>query len=739
MKHKWILLFVLALLVAGFGIAVVQETYSEPQDEITGSSIAGCPLMLDGFSATSGLNSPLLGDNGGDPGPRFVVIPEKDFIYGQWWDANAEITITVGGSEYHTDSNEWGYFYLRGGDFSVAAGDDVTVDDGVTTKEHTVTDLVLTDVIDNTVSGTAEANSELIVFVTDWFEYIELDVDAAGNGDWSVCFMDEADYQFHEGTFVGAVQEDEDGDATYAYRPPEPYFNVYPRYGVVHGMYWSFKDTINITILDEDKKEVASLEASSSEWGIFDTWHQVEEIKPGYTVEVADSTPTEKDHVVTTMQITAYNLVDETVSGTADDALAVYVRAQDDQGNSDWLEVSAVNGSWEADFSGKNVNISGGTYIEAWQADDERDTTGDEIFIEYPFVFVDPEYNTIWGHRWMCGAQITITVDGTGYTTTAGDPEDIPWPEPECGDIFFYDEDVNIEPGMLIEVNDGETFYEHTVKYLVVTDIDPGSDTVSGTAEAGTWVDVEIFLEEGEFFPRRYVKAEGGTWVADFSKPCKNLEGPEFEKTHNIVMGTHGAADQWDDDYYFATRIHWYAEQSFADVSPGMQFFPYIEAIYAEGITTGYGDGTYRPDDPVNRGQMAAFIARALDLPEAGDPDNPSFTDVSPGMQFFSYIEEIYAEEITTGYGDGTYRPNQVVTRGQMAAFIARALELPDAGDPDNPSFTDVNPNMQFFGYIEAIYAEGITTGYDDDTYRPNDPVNRGQMAAFLSRALGLH
>ena len=61
-------------------------------------------------------------------------------------------------------------------------------------------------------------------------------------------------------------------------------------------------------------------------------------------------------------------------------------------------------------------------------------------------------------------------------------------------------------------------------------------------------------------------------------------------------------------------------------------------------------------------------------------------------------------------------------------------------GDPPGTAtFSDVNPSMQFFPYVEALAASGITTGYSDGTFKPNDYVTRGQMAAFLTRALGLH
>jgi len=65
---------------------------------------------------------------------------------------------------------------------------------------------------------------------------------------------------------------------------------------------------------------------------------------------------------------------------------------------------------------------------------------------------------------------------------------------------------------------------------------------------------------------------------------------------------------------YFRTISAPPATSTFSDVSTTMQFFPYIEALAASGITTGYGDGTFRPDQGVTRGQMAAFLARALGL-----------------------------------------------------------------------------------------------------------------------------
>jgi|GEM_PF-6056007 len=563
MRSKMLLLFALLLLLVGFGVTVMQETYSEPSEEKEVSTITACPLMQDGHFTRPGDNS-LIPLSHEDPDPVIRVVPDEDFIYGQWWEPGAVITVTVDGVEYSTDADDWGYFYVPREEIDVEAGDDVTVYDGETTKTHTVTELVLEEVDENTVSGTAEADSELIVDVSDMFERIELDVNVDEDGNWEVDFMDEEDYEIHDGTYVGAIQEDADDDATFAYRQPAPYFDVLPHpdgTGRIHGLYWTFDETIDITILDDNDQEIDSFVIDSSEWGNFDTHRK--DIKPGYTVKVDDPEYGKKTHLVTSLQITDHDIADKTVSGTADDDLSVYVMASDDEDNDDWLEVDVEGGLWEADFSDTEVNISGGTHIRAWQEDEERDCTVYGRTIDYPIFHIDPEANIIGGNNWKCEAEITITVDDDEFNTTAGDAEKIPWPEPDCGDFFYsneIDEDFEIDYGNNIKVTDGVKphEHEHTVKYLEVTDVDVENDTVSGTAAEDAWVDVEIFVGYGETTPRRRVQAGGdGDWKADFSQPCENEQGPEYEETYNIEQGTEGAADRRDDEQRAATRIHW--------------------------------------------------------------------------------------------------------------------------------------------------------------------------------------
>jgi hypothetical protein len=153
-----------------------------------------------------------------------------------------------------------------------------------------------------------------------------------------------------------------------------------------------------------------------------------------------------------------------------------------------------------------------------------------------------------------------------------------------------------------------------------------------------------------------------------------------------------------------------------------------IEALVVSGITNGCAPDRFCPEDPVDRGQMAAFLDRALDLPDA--PPAP-FTDTAG--PFAAEIDRLYAADITTGCGPTTYCPNDTVTRGQMAAFLDRALDLPDA--PPAPFTDTAGP---FAAEIDRLYAADITTGCGPTTYCPNDTVTRAQMATFVTRALGL-
>lgn len=112
--------------------------------------------------------------------------------------------------------------------------------------------------------------------------------------------------------------------------------------------------------------------------------------------------------------------------------------------------------------------------------------------------------------------------------------------------------------------------------------------------------------------------------------------------------------------------------------------------------------------------------------------------DVSEDHIFYDYIKAIAAAGITKGDGEGNFLPSDKVTRGQMAAFLVRGIDGLDKKSPETPTFDDVSEDHTFYAYIEAIAAAGITIGDGEGNFLPSDKVSRGQVAAFMSRALGL-
>jgi len=160
---------------------------------------------------------------------------------------------------------------------------------------------------------------------------------------------------------------------------------------------------------------------------------------------------------------------------------------------------------------------------------------------------------------------------------------------------------------------------------------------------------------------------------------------------------------------------------------------PYINAMSAAGITHGCNGSSayYCLSDPVTRSAMAVFIIRALYGDSFPYTQTPYFTDVPPTYGAFSYIQKFRDANITQH--TGTYDINGIVTRGQMAVFIVRALYGDSFPYTQTQYFTDVPPEYGAFSYIQKMKDVGITQHIG--TYDVDAPVTRDQMAVFLGRA----
>lgn len=170
---------------------------------------------------------------------------------------------------------------------------------------------------------------------------------------------------------------------------------------------------------------------------------------------------------------------------------------------------------------------------------------------------------------------------------------------------------------------------------------------------------------------------------------------------------------------------------------------PNIELIADLGITLGCNppdNDRYCPESPVTRAEMAAFIIRALGEEDPTAPHTGRFPDVDEEAWYSQVVEKLAELEITTGYDDGTFRPNNVVTRAEMAAFMTRAFTAPADVVTPTGAFEDIPTNAWYEAFAETLLDQGITNGCFPDPLRycPDDHVLRDQMASFIARALGI-
>ena len=138
-------------------------------------------------------------------------------------------------------------------------------------------------------------------------------------------------------------------------------------------------------------------------------------------------------------------------------------------------------------------------------------------------------------------------------------------------------------------------------------------------------------------------------------------------------------------------------------------------------------------NDIVTREEVAVMVAKAVGL-KGSTPVDTKFPDVKNTNKNSGYIQAPVNAGIINGYVDGTFKPNAKVTRGHMAAFIARGFKLTEQA---NINFKDVAKGSTAYEAVRKLAHKGITTGYTDGSFKPNANLSRAHISAFISRAMG--
>ncbi|CAM3166871.1 beta-N-acetylhexosaminidase [Paenibacillus taichungensis] len=177
------------------------------------------------------------------------------------------------------------------------------------------------------------------------------------------------------------------------------------------------------------------------------------------------------------------------------------------------------------------------------------------------------------------------------------------------------------------------------------------------------------------------------------------------------------------------------AEERFTDLQHSKWAEDGIEYMAERGTVAGYGNGIFKPQGLVTRAQAVTFMVRELYPQELEKPveGTTTYSDVPTTHPFYREIALASKNGLASGFPGGSFRPDAPLSRAETAAFLTRAYSLLEGKQPANWSDT-----KQHWAEapILILSSNGLVGGYSDGTYRPNQTVTRAEYAVFMSRVI---
>ena len=145
------------------------------------------------------------------------------------------------------------------------------------------------------------------------------------------------------------------------------------------------------------------------------------------------------------------------------------------------------------------------------------------------------------------------------------------------------------------------------------------------------------------------------------------------------------------------------------------------------GVVNGYSDGTFKPDNNITRAELAKVISTARQYTTAADIN---FSDVDADAWYAEDLSKCVAEGVIGGYEDGTFKPENNVTREEAAAMLQRAYQVNAHGLISFADTASISPWAETA--VTALVGAGVINGYEDGTFRPADSITRAEVVKIL-------
>jgi hypothetical protein len=570
------------LLNGAFGSGTVLYTLKERYPDMPGVGLApfhGGTLEQDVVDALEAAEAGLIDGSiwAGYPcglyqepeqGNVLHVVPAHPEIHGHEWPWEAEATVRV-----YDDEPEIGALLYEdtkavsddpwcgepcfdlSGILDILPGYVVTMTDGEVERIVHVTDLQVTgvDVEVEKVFGTAEPGSEVYVSVHDeGAEDVHRRAVADGSGTWFVDFSvpgaedwEQVVYDLVPGSHGRSIQLEtmDRDDGTLAYwNAPNPMIEARPQEDRIEGWDWTEGQTVYLEVdyFDEVAQQTIHYEdnmaATLPPWDDPRPWVSFEltfDLEPDDVITMSSGT-TIKVHTVTDLQVTGVDEVADEVYGTTDEG--AYIEVWPHEMGECWQGVEVGPGTdWGVSFSGC-YDIGPGSQGAAVQYDEDGDKTWIEWRVPDPHIEARPPESRIEAWDWPDGTVITLYINDSfhGEATAQADPGD------PIQTVASF-EGIMINPGDIVKLWGAGITKELYVTNLQVTGVDADTDTVSGTADPGAYI--EVWTHDPHCW-QGFIVGQTGEWSVIFGG-C------------DLAPGTTGTAAQPDDDRDW-TWIEWW-------------------------------------------------------------------------------------------------------------------------------------------------------------------------------------
>ena len=465
------------------------------------------------------------GADGCIPNPHFSAFPEWDSVEGWEWPLDAMIHMTIddpatgANPDYEKDqpvvvtpwdlNGRWVQFNFNG-QYDLKVGDVVTLTDGVTPRTHTVRNLSITGVDEDTniVSGTADEGETIYVWPHATGQQVQ--VTAGTGGIWQADFT--GIFDLVPGEAGRSEVRDEFGNATavdwHILNPHLEAFAWFDRYSLVD---WPMGLPIEITIQNPAYHTTFTPDGSSNWYDLFPGV----DLRPG-TVITATNGETTKVLEISPLRAEA-DPNTGIVTGVATPDRSFHMRIENDHFQTPIEQdiEAGPDGNWSVAIE-SDLPWAWLTRGLMWEWDDDGDVTQAIWHVHNELVEVWLAQNEIRAFDWPLDTELTFNVDGVDIATAFTQPVD--WIEGTAATV--HPGDLRLEPGMTVTVTDGTTSASTIIQDIKITHADPENDLVYGYAPSHASIELGSFEDDPHF---RFFNAEAdGSWIVDYSTPSLN-------------------------------------------------------------------------------------------------------------------------------------------------------------------------------------------------------------------------